>query len=705
MNLQRDQRINDSHLKRDAIIYIRQSSPTQVKMNTESLNLQLALREKAISYGWNNPIVIDDDLGISAGGFADRPGFQRLLTMITMKQVGVIFCYDASRLSRNSKDWAHLFELSGFFDTLIADVDQIYNLNHPNDRMVLGIKGTISELELSILKLRMKQGSIEKARRGELKFNLPSGYIYDNNSKIVTDPDTRVRKAIYRLFSEFKKHTSVRQLALWYLENNISFPVRRIGATTTIAWEIPKYNNLRTLLLNPIYAGVYAYGRRQTFCEYRNGTLIKRISDYLPFEKWQVLIKNHHEAYISWEEFLDIHKKISQNRPRWKMDENLCAIREGLALLVGLMRCGHCGNKLYVSYKTKKRPSAMYYCRGVEKHQSPTRCLAFGAHFIDKYISTELLKALEPAGVEAGFAAVEMAESENSEKLEMARLEVENAEYQAQRAFEQYDLADPKNRLVTATLEERLNTKLLELNKAREKFSEIEQSNRNLSEDEKESILELSRNFKEVWYHEKTDPVLKKQLLRLFIQEIIVKHDADTNMLHMIIHWQGGVHTKVSVKKRKVSVGKKADVSLIEKVKKLAGRIDDAEIARVLNMSEEVTPSGLRWNKDRVTQFRRHHHIKNRKRNREDIFTSEKAVEYLGISRRALTKLVDNGLIETNQVMRFAPWEIKREDLDSENVRQAIEQLRKTGRLFPDKGCSGNQMELFPKKSDPSNTK
>ncbi len=325
MKFQRDQRITEAHLKRSAVIYVRQSSPRQVRMNTESTNLQFSLRERAVSFGWSDPAVIDEDLGVSAGGYVERPGFQRMLTMVTMKQVGIIFCYDASRLSRNSKDWAHLFELCGFFDTLVADVDQVYNLDVPNDRMVLGIKGTVSELELSILRMRLKQGASEKARRGELKFVLPSGYCYDSDDKIVTDPDARVRQAMNLMFSEFRKHSSVRQLSMWYMANSISFPVRRVGRQNPIVWEIPKYGNLRTLLQNPVYAGVYAYGRRQTVCEYKEGSLVKKVTDYLPSDKWQVCIMDHHESYISWDEYLDIQKKISQNRPRWKMDENLCA--------------------------------------------------------------------------------------------------------------------------------------------------------------------------------------------------------------------------------------------------------------------------------------------------------------------------------------------------------------------------------------------
>ncbi len=704
MKNQKDQRISDEHLKRSAVIYIRQSTTHQVKLNTESTKLQIAVRERAISFGWPDPIIVDDDLGISAAGYSERPGFQRMLAMVTMKQVGIIFCFDASRLSRNNKDWANLFELCGFFDTLVSDTDQVYNLNLPNDRMVLGIKGTVSELELSILKARLKQGAIQKAKRGELKFLLPSGYCHDANSKIVMDPDIRVRKAISLLFSEFRKHTSIRQLLQWYVENDISFPVKK-DKNNIVKWSVPKYESLKHLLRNPIFAGIYAYGRRQTIHEYKDGSLKKKKSPYLPSDKWKVCIKGNHDAFISWEEFLDNEAKILQNRPRWKTDENLCAIREGLALLVGLLRCGHCGKKLYVTYKTKKHPSAYYFCHGYTR-ESSKKCLSLGAQVVDKCVSSELLKAMQPAALEAGFAAIKLSESESSEKIKMAELDLKNAEYQSQRAFEQFDLVDPKNRLVADSLEKRLNVRLVDLKSARDKVIELKQKTRMLTDEEKNIILELSHDFKQVWDHEKANPVLKKQLLRLFIREVIVNHDGSSNMLHLIIHWQGGVHTKVSVTKRKTPVGRKADESLIEKIKKLSTCTNDAQIARILNMSGEGTPTGLRWNKDRVTQFRNHHRIriKRRNKNRSDILSAEKASEYLGVSRKALDKLVKVGLIETNQVMSFAPWEIHREQLDSNEVKQAVTNLRNTGRLFPQGRFADKQLDLFTKNRNKNST-
>jgi DNA invertase Pin-like site-specific DNA recombinase len=686
MQFVKDQRITDSHHKRSACIYVRQSSSKQVKQNTESQKFQLSLRERAISLGWSMPVVIDDDLGISAAGYSERPGFQKLLTQITMKQVGIIFCVDASRLSRNSKDWAQLFELCAFFDTLVADFEQIYDLNLPNDRLVLGIKGTMSEMELSILKMRLKEGAILKAKRGELKFVLPPGFIHDHNSKIVLDPNKRVQNAIRLMFSQFNAHTSVRQLLQWYKTNNVTFPVRRVGLNNPIVWEIPKYGNLSTLLQNPVYAGVYGYGRRKTISEFKDGILVKRMSNYLPYNEWKVFIKDNHEAYISWDEFLEIQKKIAQNKPRWEKDESLGAIREGLALLVGLIRCGHCGNKLYVTYKTKYN-SASYFCRGNNK-ESEKRCLYFGTNAVDKCFSDEILKALEPFAVQSGIKALDLVESENTEKIKMAQMNLEDAKYQADRAIEQYDMADPKNRLVTSTLEDRLNVRLGELKDAKEKLDELKQSIKVLTDNEKKSILSLSSNFKAVWNHDKTDPVLKKRLIRLFIKETIVTYDPDSNLLNFVIHWNGGTHTNLSVKIRRRRKGSKTDLSLIELVKKLATRIDDAEIARVLNMNDLQTPKGYQWNKDRVINFRRAHKIKLSIKSKKDLFTSQGAKKYLNVSRNALNTLVKAGLITTNQVIEFAPWEVHKEQLDSEEVQQALKNLKQTGFLFPGKNSS-----------------
>ncbi|KPA08993.1 transposase [Candidatus Magnetomorum sp. HK-1] len=697
-----DQRISGVHLSRKAIIYIRQSSSQQVKTHKESIKMQLSLKERAIDYGWQNPTVIDD-LGISATGFADRPGFQRLLTMVTMKEAGIVFSLDASRLSRNSKDWAQLFELCSFFDTLIADHEQIYNLNNPSDRLLIGVKGSMSEMELSTIKLRLKEGAVQKAKRGELKITLPPGYIYDLNNKVVTDPDQRVREAVTQMFCLFKKHTSIRQLAKYYYENEITFPVRTIQAGKPLIWKIPNYAQISYVLHNPTYAGIYAYGKKKTVSVYKDGKLIKKRVKVDSFEECQVFIKDNHDGYIKWEDFLDNQEKISQNGARWKMKDNLCSIREGLALLSGLLRCGHCGKRLYVSYNNSKESRASYYCK-VDTLANIPGCLRFGSKFVDKCITGELLKTLKPAAVESGIEAIKLSESKNQEQIKIAQLELENAKYQSQRAFDQYNQVDPNNRLVASTLESRFNDSLLKVKKAEERLLTLKKSIRKLTDEEKSYIHHLSQNFDEVWEHEKTEVVLKKQLLRLFIKEIIVKHDKKLNMLNLVIHWQGGVHTEVSLKKPVSKPGKKTGESLIEVVKKLSTRLDDGQIARVLNMNELFSAHGLRWNQDRVLNFRRTHHIKLTYQKDSNKLTSRQAIKYLGIGKSKFYKLVDSGIIKAHQIMPYAPHEIPIDELNSEKVQKAIKKLKSSEEITSHSSNEKNQKELpFNFSKEPKN--
>ncbi|MDI7268692.1 MAG: recombinase family protein [Myxococcota bacterium] len=697
MNQPRDVRIAPAHHARQAIVYVRQSSAEQVHLNVESTRMQIGLREKAIALGWRHPTVISDDLGLSAGGYVDRPGFQRLPAQVAARQVGIILCLDASRLSRNSKDWASLFELCGFFGTLVADLDQIYDLSLPNDRLVLGIKGTVAELELSLIKRRLKMGSEAKAARGELKFIVPPGYAHDPDGKIVMDPDRRVREAIVALFDQFDRSTSVRQLALWYRDTKTAFPVRKVRKSRTTAWEVPTSSTLQKLIEHPIYAGVYVYGRRNERVEYRDGRLVKRLADRLPLDQCRVCIHDHHAAYISWARYLANQARIAESRPRWRMSDNRGAVRDGLALLTGLLRCGHCGTKLFVGYKTA---SALYYCDGGTQIKGERRCLSFGSMLIDQRVATELCRALSPACLEASRVAVEHRRRQRSQEARQAELQVEAAQYEADRALEQFDLVDPKNRLVADTLEERLNQKLTELQDARRRLAKLVAADEPLTEAQCRRIDQLGRDFPAAWNHPRADPVLKKRILRAAIREVIVLHEPEQQRLAVTIHWQGGVHTRIHVPKRATPVGSRSDPSLIEAVRNLA-TLSDAEIARILNMKKLVTPRGLRWSQDRVRDFRGQHHIRLAPPpDSAHFMTGQQVAARLGISRHGVEGLLRVGAIRNQRVTDFAPWRIPRADVESDAVRKLVETLKRTGRLPQIGGCPDHQLPLLPMKSD-----
>jgi len=686
-----DHRILPLHLARSAIVYIRQSTPEQVRGNPESTRVQLGLCEKAIALGWRSAHVIQDDLGVSAGGYVDRPGFQELLTRVATREVGIILCVEASRLSRNSKDWAHLFELCGYFQTLIADLEQVYDLSHPNDKLIMGIKGTVSEMELSVIKARLKSGTESKAARGELKINLPTGYVYDSCDKIVQDPDQRVQQAIATLFEQFQRSTSVRQLSLWYRDNNVLFPVKKTGRDNKIHWEVPASKTLHNLLRHPIFAGAYVWGRTFTFVDYVDGALVKRVGEQREIEEAKVCIQDHHPAYISWEQLLANRAKMAQNRPRWSMQQNQGAIRDGLALLAGLLRCGHCGGTLFVGYKAA---SALYYCDGGSEKGSK-RCISFGSKLIDEGVSKELLRALEPLAIKASVVAADRNQEDVSRQIESARLSVAAARYEADRALEQFDLCDPKNRLVADTLEERLNDKLVELRDAKLKLEVAAETNDALTDEQRRRLEELGRDFPSAWNHTLADPKLKKRIIRTAIREVLVKHEVEEQRLEVTIHWMGGAHSRIHVAKRATPVGSKTDPSLAELVRTLATELSDAEIARILNMKKLATPRGLRWTQDRVESFRKRQRIRARPRERDpDVLNMNEAIKYLGIGHNGLLGLVKRGAISPNQLSEFAPWRVSRTELDSDRVQSLLRVLKETGRL-PRGGSPKGQLTFF----------
>lgn len=695
MNPGDQHRIAKRHLERGAIVYVRQSDPSQVRNNSESTLLQRGLRERAVEMGWSMPKLVEDDLGISASGFAERPGFQWMLTQVTQRKVGVIFCIEASRLSRNSSDWARLFELCGYFDTLVADTQQIYDVSIPNDRLVLQIKGTVAELELSSLKIRLRAGLEAKASRGELKVFLPPGYVYDADDTMVIDPDERVQQAIRSMFDQFEHATSVRQLALSYRGEQTLFPIRQPGKRGALVWGLPQRYVLHKLLSHPIYAGVYARGRTQTYVDYADGKLVKRQKRVTSPEQWKVCIRDHHEAYISWERFQDNQAKLADARPRWTMDDNRCAVRDGRALLAGLVRCGQCGRKLRVIYNRKS--SAMYYCDGGGP-RGTKRCLSFGAKYVDREVGEQLCQTVEPVAVEAAERAFALEQQQREQGVEQARLRVQAAQYAADRAFEQYDLADPKNRLVVDNLEKRLNEKLAEVRVAQRDLERRLDHDPPLTQEQREELHRLSCDFPRVWNHPDTPITLRKQLLRVAVREVVVQRDG--KKLAFTIHWAGDTCTELTVNKRATPVGSKTTPSLTELVRRLADTLDDGEIARILNMKKLRTPRDLQWTKDRVQSFRARQRIpKCNKADDPDVLTGQQARDYLAIGYHGLTALVSRGAINTNQVTDFAPWRISRAELDSQGVQALVAALRATGRLPPKGGSPQDQCELFVEKS------
>jgi DNA invertase Pin-like site-specific DNA recombinase len=691
-------KVTSQHLSRKAVVYLRQSSPKQVHENLQSQRLQYALRDRAGTLGFREVEIIDDDLGSSAAlGARVRTGFTQLLGSVALGKVGMVLSIEVARLSRTDKDWCHLLELCQVFGTLIADADHIYDLALMDDQLVLGIKGTLSVVELKVLKSRLLRGQEEKARRGELFRLVAPGYRCDGDDRIVKDPDLRVQTAIQLVFTKFRESWSARQTHKWFIDNQVSLPVNRCGkGKVTIEWQLPALPFIGSILKNPIYAGAYVYGRKPTKMVVNEGRIVKRAEGrLLPPEECRVFIRDHHEAYISWVDFEENRRRLQSNALRRGSDASVGVIRQGHGLLSGLLRCGRCGKKMRARYWGKSGTDARYLCPGDFQGMY---CIGFGGATVDRRFSQWLLDVISPYGIKASLKAIESLNSEVDGKSVVFQKQLQQLEYEAQRAFEQYNAADARHRLVAAELERRWNEKLEELDQAKKTLQEILNQRKTLTAEQKQELLQLGGDFKQVWHSNDCPMEVKKKIIRTVIEEIIVRLDDSTKMLHFVIHWKGGCHTEFEMEKPRSAVGKATDVEDIELIRKMADHYDDGETARVLNRLSRRTGKGLYWSQSRVADVRRKHGIAGGRPHPErgrEILSLSQAASYCRVSDTTIRKLVEAQLLPMTQVAPWAPWEIKRADLDDEPVRGIVEHLRQTGRLLLKRIVSRHQPARF----------
>lgn len=674
-------KINDNHLSRKAVVYVRQSSERQVRQNTESSRLQYALTQRARDLGFNNTVVIDEDLGKSAGYDSQRTGFNNLVSMVGMKEVGIVISLEATRLARNNRDWYHLMDLCSLFDTLIGDQQVVYDPKDANDRLVLGMKGSMSEAELNLIKFRMKQGRLSKAQRGELINLLPSGYVFDGNRKVVKSNDTREREAIALVFRKFEELGSAKQTHNWLLDEKIKLLVYnpRTMEVGKKRWQLPTYDMIREMLHNPFYTGAYVYGRRETRVFYEDGQIKKTTGHFRKSEDWDVLIKDHHEGYISFEQYEKNVLQMKNNRPTNKADESVGAVRAGKAILVGLIRCGRCGRKMRVRYWGKNGTNPRYLCSG-DYHQGGTNCQSFASTRTDEVFEEELFKAIEPAAVQASIDACLALDEMHVEKLRYLDRELENARYEANRAFTQYNAADPLNRLVVTELEKQWNEKLMALEEVEKRIEREKAATPDPTPEEISMVRSLCERLPEVWKHPQTDPMIKKRIIRLMVEEVIVRLDESEPMLDMMIHWKGGIHTQVRFKKptRGNPPVNKTNDEVIELIQKLAPHHTDEEIALVLSRFGMKTGLGNDWTRVRVRGFRANNKIAPFDRKKaQNVLSLNQTAKQLELKPHSVRQLIEKGIIKAEQLVKYAPFIIEASELEKEEVQTAVRNLKK----------------------------
>jgi len=496
--------------------------------------------------GWKQVELINTDLGSSAAiASARRDGFERVLSSVALGEVGIVGSREVSRLSRTDKDWCRLLEVCQIFGTLIADEQQVYDLNYVDDQLVLGIKGTLSVVELKILRQRLQAGQESKARRGELFKRLAVGFARDPAGKVVFHPDRRVCEAIQLVFVKFREHWSVRQTFRWFRDHDVELPANPIQGTQLV-WKIPTQSLIRDILRNPFYAGAYVWGRRPMTTLLVDGRLEKRQAAMRRAEDCRVFIPNHHVGYIDWATYEENQRMIRRNSVNWPGDESMTAIRAGQGLLVGLLRCGHCGRKLYVRYWGGRGTNARYLCKG-DYDDGGQYCLGFGGASVDRRLGQELLQVISPLGVEASLRALEeLSAGDTAQRAALSR-QLEQLEYEAKKAFEQYDAVDARNRLVAGELERRWNEKLEEIETTKQRLSSLHGKRYSLSSEEEARIRAMGENFAETWESDLCSPTLKKMIFRTAMEEILVRTDEEKKTLEFTIHWKGGAHSRLTM--------------------------------------------------------------------------------------------------------------------------------------------------------------
>ena len=677
-------KVSADHLKRRAIVYIRQSSPVQVANNLESQRRQYGLADHARQLGFQQVEVIDEDLGRSGSGQVDRPGFARLVAEVCTGSVGAVFCIEASRLARNGRDWHHLIELCGLVRAIVVDPDGVYDPGLLNDRLLLGLKGTMSEFELNLLRQRCQEAIRQKAQRGELQFALPVGYRWAPNGKVEKDPDRRIQQAIELVFAKVGEFGSARQVLLWFRTEKVSLPAVLYGESgRELVWRLPVYNTIWHMLRNPMYAGAYAFGKTGSRTRVVGGRARKTIGHSKPVETWTVLIRDHHPGYISWEQY-ERNQALLADNAHMKSRMEPKAGRGGRSLLAGLVRCRRCGRMLHVAYSGIRPGVPRYHCRGAHINHGEAWCISFGGLRPDQAIAAEILKAVEGNAVEAAVeAAARIAEQQRQQRQAVA-LEVEQAQYEARLAARRYEAVDPDNRLVAAELETRWNAALRRVGEMEERLRQLKATDPGAARiPDKETLLSLAHNLPLVWNAATTDMRLKQRITRILIQEIVADVDESAGEIVLMIHWAGGRHSELRVKKNLTGHHSRCtSMEAIEIIRQMAGRFPDDQIAATLNRLGLKTGSGNNWIELRVRTARSYHNLPPYDPTvRQHVLTLEEASEKLGVSHKIVRRLIDSEVIPAAQVVPWAPWEIPAESIQAERVLRDVAALKRRSRI------------------------
>ncbi len=605
-------KLRDDHLKRQAFVYIRQSTLMQVRDHTGSTARQYDLVHRAQDLGWSEQhiTVIDQDQGRSGASSAGRDGFEQLIVEVGLGHAGAVFSLEASRLARSCSDWYRLLEICALSDTLVIDEDGIYDPGQYNDRLLLGFRGTMSEAELHWLRNRLLGGKLAKAERGELRFRPPTGYVYDAAGQIVFDPDEEIQQAVRLLFALFEHTGSALAVVKHFAKHRLRFPTRLWGRRTAdeLVWHPLAHERVLNVLHNPAYAGVYVYGRTQTRARIEScqAPPLKGRTRQRKLPDWPIVLHNHHPAYISWEQFMHHQQRLDDNRTL-RDDNRRGAPREGAALLQGIVLCGRCGRRMTIRYLKGNVPS--YECNQLHKQRGASTCQSLRGDGVDRAVANALLEAMSPAQLEISLATFEALEAQARALDQQWQHRLERVRYEAELARRRYLAVDPDYRLVARSLEQDWNVKLAEIEQLEREYANLPTAKRQpLNDQERAKILALTHDLPALWQAPTTTQTARKQLLQLLIKDVTLTKQA--TLIRIAIRWQTNACSLLEVARPPRSCDvRRTPLNVIERIRALATAHTDAQIAEQLNGEGSVPGAGGSFTARKVNWIRYAYHI------------------------------------------------------------------------------------------------
>jgi DNA invertase Pin-like site-specific DNA recombinase len=677
--------ITAQHLSKIAYVYVRQSTPYQVKHNLQSQQLQYDLVDLAKAKGWPQEkiIIVDEGLGKSASGTAHREGLEKMLAHLCLGEVGALFCAEASRLARNGREWHQIIDFCSIVGALVIDYEGAYDPRLPSDRLVLGVKGTVSQFEVDLFRKRAHDAIRKKAQSGELWTNVPAAFNLTEDHRCEIHPDLRIQQAIQLVFQKFHELGGMRQVYFWYYRENIELPVRDSQLNNRIVWRVPRQDTIRTILTNPLYAGAYIYPRTYTVTRIVEGRPVKTKGLLTPPEQYQVLIRDLFPSYITWEEFQN-HQKLIANNTAMKGNLAQGAVRRGEALLLGLVRCQRCSRRMHVRYHSD-HASPTYACRTIFMGAEVKPCPTFQARRLEQVIVQEALNVLQPHALEAAVALEENMQQAAQQKNQALSLALEQARYEAGRIQRQLEAVEPENTLVFRELTRRWQQALVNCEQLEQRCQQAQVQQPSLTPPEREQLLRLAEDLNQVWQHPNTTPQTKKRLLRTLINEVWVQVRPNAALI-ATVHWQGGVHTEYFIPnvRRLRAFHKTTALELLHLIKILAKSGNDSQIVRVLNRLGRKTEAGKTWTKYEVIHFRQAHNIpvfSQEEYEREGWLNLKMAAKELGINMMTVRSLIQQKIIKAEQVVPCAPWRIAKAEINKPAIHRIVDKIKQRQKI------------------------